>query len=358
VEDYLTTINHDLHGIRKLLLASHLPNYNSAPVFSLFRDVCIMIYETNKVLKEEGIIETDFQHMNIIEEIRHKVKSTQGSKNREIFNELLKGHKSIFGNDIDNLGFYLDNDILAGSTLFPTFVFANTPLFYALNNKENMQEFTYIIGSLTTQILNKINQPIALLSRPIINIEEKEYIYKDIWDQRFFTDDVKYNVFLTRLLIIQNELNTCIWIEKHLDYHSPKFNIDKYILLRLTSIKLFETMKNLIDIKDRLSIHWTNFNMSSIDNLLTEYENNHKKEIEFLRNMLHYSSGQINFYDYLQQQINKDFDYQDKLINIIFNEYIHNIRITISNSIKIHSYESMDEFEKITRRLKKIFSIW
>ncbi|MED1569727.1 hypothetical protein [Bacillus paramycoides] len=58
--NYLTTINHDLQGLKKTMLGNHSsPNFNSAPIFSLFRDICITLYETNKVLKEDGVIGSD-----------------------------------------------------------------------------------------------------------------------------------------------------------------------------------------------------------------------------------------------------------------------------------------------------------
>ncbi|WP_020063170.1 hypothetical protein [Bacillus sp. 123MFChir2] len=350
--NYLTTINHDLQGLKKIMLGSHSsPNFNSAPIFSLFRDICITLYETNKVLKEDGLIGSDLPNIEVIKEIRHKVKTNQGFKNREIFNKLLDGHKSVFGNDIDNLGFYLDNDILASTTLFPTFVFADTPLFNIFD-KNTILNFTSIISSLVQEILNKINQPINLDSKPLKNLDEKEYILKDTWDQRFFTKDITYNVFLTRLLLIQNELTTCIWLENHLDYNSSKLNFDKYILLRLTSTKLFETMRNLLDIKKILGQHWNNFNLNTLDYLLGEYENTLKDEMKTLRDMLHYNNKGINFYDYIQKQTRTDTEYLDKLIKIIFNDYIYKIRNTISITINIQSYKTMSDFEKISRRLK------
>ncbi|WP_235701132.1 hypothetical protein [Bacillus subtilis] len=349
---YLTTINHDLQGWKKLLLEGKSSStFNSAPVFSLFRDICLILYETNKVLKEDGIIKFDLPNMDMIKEIRHKVKTNQGIKNREIFNKLLNGHKSLFGNDIDNLGFYIDGEILASSTLFPTFVFSGTPLFNQLE-KEAFLETTSVIGSLNEQIINLINEPINLPSKPLIIENEKKYILKDIWDKRFFKEDITYNIFLTRLLLIQNELTTCLWTKNHLDYNSKQFNFDKYILLRLTSIKFFETMRNILDIQKRLNQHWKAFNLTTLDQLIIEYEHTIQDEMKTLRDMLHYANKGINFYDYIMQKIDIDSEYPDKLIDIMFNNYIQNIRNTISININIHSYKSMNDFEKIIRRLK------
>ncbi|MGA3675788.1 hypothetical protein [Lysinibacillus agricola] len=356
MQGYLTTINYDLKGLKKVILESQdTPDFNSAPIFSLFRDACIILYEANKVLKEDKVISSNLRNMDEITKVRHKVKTNQGFKNKEIFNQLLDGHKSVFGNDIDNLGFYLENNILASSTIFPTFVFADTPLFNVFD-KDTISEFTGIIGSLMQEIINMIDRPINLDSKPLRKSYDKKIILKDIWDQRFFTDDVTYNVFLTRLLLIQNELTTCIWLENHLDYKSPKLNFDKYILLRLTSIKLYEAMRNLLDIKDRLTIHWNNFKLNNLDYLIIEYRNTLEEEMKVLRDMLHYNNKDINFYDYLQQRIEKDNEYPDKLIETIFNDYISKIRETISINLNIQSYESMSDNELIERRINRLRS--
>ncbi|MEA0562453.1 hypothetical protein [Lysinibacillus irui] len=353
MENYLETINYDINGIKKLILEGQkTSDFSIAPIYSLFRDACIILFETNQVFKEDGVIQSDLLHFNVIKEVRHKVKTNQGFKNKKIFNKLLEGHKSLFGSDIDNIGFYLDNNILASSTLFPSFVFADTPLFNIFD-RNTFIDFTSVIGSLMRDTLNVINKPIELESKPLININMKEYDLKEIWDQRFFSKDLTYNVFLTRILLVQNELTTCIWLENHLDYKSSTLNLDKYILLRLVSIKLFETMRNLLDIKGRAELqkHWNDINLNKLDYLLVQYEGTIKDEMKILRNMLHYNSQDINFFGYLQKQIEKDNEYPDKLIKIIFNDYISKIREIISTSLNIQCYESMSDLELITRRI-------
>ncbi|PFK46176.1 hypothetical protein COI93_06005 [Bacillus cereus] len=111
-------------------------------------------------------------------------------------------------------------------------------------------------------------------------------------------------------------------------------------------------MRNLLDIKKILGQHWNNFNLNTLDYLLGEYENTLKDEIKTLRDMLHYNNKGINFYDYIQKQTRTDAEYLDKLIEIIFNNYIYKIRNTISITINIQSYKTMSDFEKISRRLK------
>lgn len=348
IKNYLITINHDIQGLCKIILeGSSSINFNSGPVLSFFRDICMVIYEANKTLKRDGVIDSDLLLMDSITEVRHKIKSNQGLKNKDIFLKLLNGHKEIFGDDIDNLGFYIDNEILAGTSLYATFVFADTPL-YNQFDKDKIIDFTSIIGGLSQEILLKINQPLFLISNPLLIQNEKEYILKDIWDRRFYTEDITYNVYLTRLLLIQNELNSCVWLNNHLDYKYPGLNLDKYMILRLISTKLFETIRNLFDIKQRLNSHWRNVNQ--LDNILDNYINI-KDEIKTLRDMIHYDNEGINFYDYLQEKMKQDAKYPDEIITIILNHYIYPIRESISNQINIQSYESMGDLEKISRRV-------
>ncbi|MBG9771211.1 hypothetical protein MOC76_16870 [Bacillus spizizenii] len=355
--NYLTTLNHDLQGCKKLILEGKASsNFNSAPVFSLFRDTCLILYETNKVLKEDGVIKSDLPNMDVIKEIRHKVKSTQSRNNSKIFNRILNQHKSVFGDDIDNLGFYLDNEILASSTLFPTFVFDDTVLSNSPFNKEIARNFSFFLGSLIHDFIDAINQPIKLTSNPMKMWDEEVYSTKDIWHKRFFKEDITYNVFLIRLLFIQNELTTCVWMEKHLDYNSQNFNLDKYILLRLSSIKLHETMRNILDIRNRegLKKHWETFNLNRLESLINQYQDKLEGEMLTLRNMLHYDNKGVNFYDYIEQKLDENSQYPDELIETIFNDFIHKIRNIISISINIKSYESMTDDEIMNRRLNSL----
>ncbi len=310
-----------------------------------------MLYEANKVLKNTEIIQGDLPNMEVIEEIRHKVKTTQGNNNRVMFKKLLEAHVSLIGNDIDNLGFYLDGDTLVGSTLFSTYIFDGTPL-QNVYDKAAYTDLTSELGELLQLLITLIDRDVDLESKPLLLKDAKRYKGKDIWDKIFFTDDISYNVFLTRILLIQSEITSCIWMKEHLNYKSTAFNFDKYILLRLTSIKMFEIMRNIEDIRERLKGHWVDLNYNVLDEKIQQYVGKHKKEMTTLRNMLHYSNECINFYDYVIQQLNADPNYVDDLLNTIFEEYIIPFRKVISDNIDITNYQSMNIFEKIVKRLK------
>lgn len=349
---YLRTINHDLHGIKKLLLFSNSNNYSSVAVHSLFRDSCLMLYEIIRVLKNEGILEEDVAIYKKIEPIRHKVKSSQGQNNRTVFKKILDTHFNLFGEDIDNLGFYLDQGELIGSTIYVTYVFDDTPFFNFINSGEKIKEFSEEIGSNIATIINSIQQPLLIPSKNILSTNETDFELKDVWHKRFFTEDVTLNVCLMRLLIIQNEISSCLWIEKHLDYNVKEFNLDKYLLLRLSSIKFYQTMESLIDIKDRAPQYYSSLGLNDLDELLILYKNKLRKEFKVLRNLLHYSGEQINFFEYITKKIEEDRNYVDTLLQIILFDFFSIIQFKISTSLNVSAIESMSDWEKIIRRIR------
>jgi hypothetical protein len=314
---FIQTINHDLKGLIKLLLARDFTYYSKVPVYSLFRDSCLILYEINIILKNEGIIKENIPFLEVIELIRHKVKSSQGSNNREIFPKLLDTHFNIFGEDIDNLGFYLEGDTLVESTLFTTYVFDGTPFFQSIGTGEVLKNFTYELGSTISQILDAIDQPVLLTSKPLLKPIEEEFLLKDVWHKRLFNTDITYNVFLMRLLIIQNEVSTCLWLEKHMDYRLKVFNLDKYILLRLSLIKIYQTMESLLDLKQRLPLHYKSLGLNKLDPIIESYYSGFREECKKLRDMLLYSNQQVNFFDYVNNKLAKNDMYVDELLEHI-----------------------------------------
>ena len=349
---YISTINHDLQGISKLLLFNNHSNFSSVAVYSIFRDSCVMLYEIVKVLKKDGILREEVPNFEIIESIRHKVKSNQGRDNREIFNNILTTHFNLFGEDIDNLGFYLEEGRTSGSTIYITYIFDNTPLFNSIDTGQVIKEFSTEIGRMIAQVMKSIQQPLVLTSKNIIaDVYESGYELKDIWHKKLFTEDITFNVCLMRLLIIQNEISSCLWLEKHLDYKTAEYTLDKYLLLRLSSIKFYQTMENLIDIKERVPQHYSSLGLNCLDSILLYYKNELRDEIKTLRDMLHYSNHQINFFEYVTDNLVKDNMYVDNILQILLIDFFPKIKESISNSLNISSIRSMNDWEKIIRRI-------
>ncbi|WP_430789691.1 hypothetical protein VBD025_04505 [Virgibacillus flavescens] len=348
---YIQTINHDLHGIKKLLLFTRNENFSSVAVHSLFRDSCLMLYEIIKVLEKEGILKETPSTFKYIESIRHKVKASQGKHNRNIFNSVLNTHFDLFGKDIDNLGFYLDQNKLIGSTLYVTYVYDETPFFDSINSGEVIKEFSQEVGMNIANVIDAIEQPLLLPSKSITMSNEEVYELKDVWHKRFLTNNITMDVCIMRLLIIQNEISSCLWIEKHLDYKGKEISLDKYILLRLSLIKFYQTMESLLDLKRRAPQQYSTLNLNNLNELLLSYKYDFKAEIKTLRNLLHYSDKGINFYEYLMHSIKKDNEYADNLLQTILIDFFPIITDTISDSLNISNIVSMSDSEKIGRRV-------
>ncbi|WP_227394996.1 hypothetical protein [Jeotgalibacillus aurantiacus] len=349
---YLKTINHDLHGIKKLLLFNDDNNFNSVAVYSLFRDSCLMLYEIINVLKSDGILKEEIAIYKKIEPIRHKIKSSQGKSNRDIFNKILDTHFNLFGDDIDNLGFYLDRGNLVGSTLYVTYVYDETPFFNSKDTEGRIRDFSKEIGNNMAVIIDSINQPVLLPSNKTLSIQQEDYECKDVWHKRLFKEDLVTNVCLMRLLIIQNEISSCLWIKKHLNHDKKEFSLDKYLLLRLSSIRFYQTMENLIDIKDRASQQYSALTLNDLDELLLIYKKNLQKETKKLRNLLHYNNEQVNFFDYVEGKLEENNKYADNLLQVILNDFFPIIQRKISDVLNVSAIESMSDWEKIMRRIK------
>lgn len=220
------------------------------------------------------------------------------------------------------------------------------------NGRQKIYDFSVGIGATIATYLAVLEEyELELKYKENQAVEEKQYVHKDLWDKRLYTEDVQYNVFITRLLLIQSELTVCLWLERKLNVQNGNFTFNQYILLRFISIKFFEIMRNLMDIQDRLASHWDRHSLNELDGLIKTYKRDLEDETLKLRNMLHYNPQGDNFYDYVvrKQQVHKD--YAEGYINKLAADFIPKMRKQISESLDIQSYSSMRDFEQIFRRL-------
>lgn len=351
MSNHLKTIYHDLNALKHLLNYRDSTNFSAVLSYSLIRDACVILHEIHQVMKSQGIIEEETESMKKIEQIRHKVKTSQGKYNKSYFEFMLNIHRDIFGSDIDNIGFYFEEKILASSTIYSSFIFADTGLLPD-NEGQKIYDFSVGIGATIATYLAVLEEyELELKYKENQVVEEKQYVNKDLWDKRLYTEDVQYNVFVTRLLLIQSELTVCLWLERKLNVRNEGFKFNQYILLRFISIKFFEIMRNLMDIQDRLASHWGRHSLNELDGLIKTYKRDLEDETLKLRNMLHYNPQGDNFYDYVvrKQQVHKD--YAEDYINKLAADFIPKMRKQISESLDIQSYSSMRDFEQIFRRL-------
>lgn len=76
-----------------------------------------------------------------------------------------------------------------------------------------------------------------------------------------FTADKKKNALITRLLLIQQELVTCIWLKDNISVENVlALNNAGYILLRLLTMKIDQVMDNLKNIQKYLPDYFLELN--------------------------------------------------------------------------------------------------
>lgn len=119
MSNHLKTIYHDLNALKHLLNYRDSTNFSVVLSYSFIRDACVILHEIHQVMKNQGIIEEETESMKKIEQIRHKVKTSQGKYNKSYFEFMLNMHRDIFGSDIDNIGFYFEEKILAVVQFIP-----------------------------------------------------------------------------------------------------------------------------------------------------------------------------------------------------------------------------------------------
>ncbi|PIH55410.1 hypothetical protein [Paenibacillus sp. LK1] len=270
-------------------------------------------------------------------------------------------HVEKYGDDVNNLGFYLEDGNLKGSTLYPTYLYYDTTLFKSDNLAIEIFSFFREIGNISTEFLQHISNLSQgrlkfAIPKPIILADDQRYSEKDIHHTSLFTGDKKKNTLITRLLLIQQELVTCIWLKDNISVGNVlTLNNAGYILLRLLTMKIDQVMDNLKNIQKYLPDYFLEMNhkcKSKVLDLMNAYEASISEECRTLRNMLHYSSTEVNLYDYLEQRSCKN----DKYINLIVEEIVLNfakpLSAMFSDYFNIANLKSMSNMEMILNRLK------
>lgn len=359
-------------SIQRLILnLSENSEFLSTHIHSLFRDVCLFINEVHIGFNMEKEID------NKIKKIRDQVHLFQNKKgyNKKVYNKVLNYHLNKFGENINNIGFYLNkNNELIGSTLYVSFVYLNANSFLPSPNNETKLEiknkivsFSKYVGELSvllsTEFEKLLNTKIDILE----SIEKikcgQEYNNKDINHKSLYKkqEDI-YNTFLTRIIFTMQEINDVIFIkENYFNRLKKPIFLDSYILLRLTTLKTDETFDNLYNLQNYCKVYFEEFDTSrngEVSLLLERYANEFKEECCTMRNMIHYNlesdEEEDNFLGYYNKLIEKD-SYEP--INIVENTielYLKPLRHMINNFLGIEKIRSLSDFEQIQIRLKEI----
>ena len=118
------TAYYDLLSMAGALNVKNNKKFLAAHVYPLLRDLCLMIYQINK-----DILDNSLDLDPNIKKIRHRVKLYEKKNNIKVYKRIIDLHTYQFGNDIDNLGFYLEGKRLVGSTIYTTYIFQDTHFF-------------------------------------------------------------------------------------------------------------------------------------------------------------------------------------------------------------------------------------
>lgn len=358
---HLKTAYYDLLGIMYIITSKGNKKFPSVPVYTLARNACLIIYQIyNDILKDTDLLDNDYK------KIRNKVHLYQKKNNKKVYKEISHRHVAMFGDDIDNLGFYLEGGELVGSTVYPSYIFYDTT-FLESDEKDKMSKATYQfaeqVGVLSRSLLLEIcelsNGELSPVSLPSLLCEDLEdYETKDTLWGEVFTDDENYNVAVIRLLLIQQEIASCIWLKKVLEADQTSNMFHKYILLRQLSISLDEIMDNLMNLQKHLGVYFQKVDESCdcrVSHLIHDYEVKIQKECQVLRNMIHYSESGVNFCDYLQSKLGKEPQYADLMIHAMAQDYLQPLSVVLSRYFDIENKRSMSDLEKIMIRLRTKF---
>lgn len=352
----LRTAYNDLLGIISLLQSQKNKKFTAVPVFSIGRDICVVLYQINK-----DIFNSSYNINPEIKKIRHKVKLSS-SNNQKMHEEILNYHVEKYGDDVNNIGFYLEDGELKGSTIYPTYLFYDTTIFKSENITNAIFPFFRNTGEISVHFL----QQISILSQgrlpftipeSIVLEDEQRYLEKDVHHTSLYTGDKKKDSLITRLLLIQQELVTCIWLKENVN-NEDILDLDNtgYILMRLLSMKIDQIMDNLDNLQQYLPEHFADVNVrtnSKLEGIMRTYRMSISDECKELRNMLHYNPNEINFYDFLVLKNDQNKHYINLMVNKIIFDFVTPLSNMFSDYFNIDKLESMGDMEMILNRLNK-----
>jgi hypothetical protein len=356
--NHIYTAYFDLIAMAGLMNIKNNEKFFAVPVYPLARDICLMVYQINKEILNDSL-----KLDPTIKSIRHKVKLYQKKDNYKIYEGIVNQHIYQFGNDVDNLGFYSDENQLVGSTIYNTYVFQDTGFFSADPSQTREKGYNFFkmvgetIGITIDELIKQSNYTLPLVEVPSFTIKDNEpYITKDILSTKFFGEDLTKNIISTRLLLSLQEASTSIWLFNVI-LPSERFQINNYILLRLLTIKADEIMDNLKNIRKFSRVNFDEIDIKinyKLTNLITNYEKRLERECKELRNMIHYNSERENFFDFVANKLKADTNYINRLTNEVIKTLMEPINEMISNYLEVSRFESMKDYEKIARRLWSI----
>ncbi|MDA1531113.1 hypothetical protein [Bacillus cereus group sp. TH260-2LC] len=363
----------DLKAIQRLILNLRKnEECKSTHVYSLLRDMCLIIDEVIDAFFKDSI-DVD-ERVSKIRNHVHLYGKKRG-QNQKMYRKILDYHIDAYGDDVNNIGFYLNSDgEVVGSTLYAAYILLDTDnLPFPLREKsahvaESNFLFAKYIGELSDILANVIEKELVLQATENIDImeeiyNEKTYDCKDIHHKDLFVSESDLaNTFIFRLILSLQEISDVIWLrDRYIEKLTQVSFVDLYIMLRLTTLKTDEIMDNLLNIKQhskKFFYEWNKKRNREVESLLRKYEQEMKEECSTMRNMIHYDiesqDVESNFIGYLNNKINQESNYLVSTINKIIDLYLRPLRCEILNYLKIEEIRSLSDWEMIINRLSKI----
>lgn len=356
----ITTAYMDLMGMTEVINIKN-QNFHTVHIYPTFRDICLLLYQINKDILNNSIDLDDD-----ITTIRHRVHLHRNKNNYEIYRKILESSIEMFGNNIDNLGFFFNNDMqLVGSTIYPFYISMDTKFFSGSIEKlsNNTFEFAKLVGESTAEVFQAVNKLTTLHAAPSQDFKfsqrsiTSDYALKDVHHKKIFTENKNENTVITRLLLCLQEASTSVWLYQRLYKETNTLTIENYILLRLISIKADEIHDNLSNIRKYIKNVFLEYDKKSnkmLSQLMDDFDEKHSNEVRILRNMIHYSETEENFLDYIIKNQNENLSYLTRIINDLITDYLYPLTDLISNLFEIDKIRSMTYIEKNFRRLSSI----
>lgn len=330
----------DLYMLNRIALScGRNEEFTSAYSFILLRDYCVVFEEIINAFKPPITLNGD------IKKIRQNIKlfGKRGSlRNDGIYLKIRGIHEESFAKYENNIGLYLKDNKVIGSTMYSTFIFLGSnfenPYLTLYDNvfKEKLKSFLietipqvrmklepYILGTENDSFYHAITR---------VKSEESSIKCFDVRAEKFFRDDkssIAYQTLQFRLLICLQELNYMIYIYHLMIERKETHFIDEYTFTRVLTRGLDSIVKNINNLWEYSNKEFLGWIATMDDDLKSKIKSiaNNKELLSWTkkyRDMIHYSvrneEKESNFLDVIKNDpnfINKCYEiYEDVVLPI------------------------------------------
>ncbi|MYL57487.1 DNA polymerase III subunit gamma/tau [Virgibacillus halodenitrificans] len=355
------TAYYDLCGIAYLIRLKDNEKFPQVPVYSLARDACLIIYQINK-----EIFNNEYTLNGNIKNIRHKVKLYNKGNSKQIYTKILENSIKQFGDDVDNIGLFLDNGMLVGSTIFHQYIYIDTDILKSNPriNQSNALDFFKYVGEIAFSFAEIIKEEVKFDVPPFELIPTFSYLdnfsykAKDIHHSQLYKEDDTSNVVITRLLLILQEATFCLWLQQGVSFNNDDITLDMYMAVRLISIKADEVMDNLVNMRKFLKDEFDKIDQAcnrEFTKIINSYNQELKSECKLLRNFLHYNFKEENFLDFFISKTKEDRNYSEEIVGKVNFCVMEPISQVLSQYFAVERMKSMSDWEKVRNRLVTLF---